>query len=305
MRQFLIPRVVSLTLLFAFSAGALRGAAETIPATVIADPPRDAKFPAAMQVAAIPSGGVTINGVLYLAAGPGSHPTLIFFHGFPGNEQNLDLAQAVRRAGWNVLTLHYRGCWGSPGAFSFTHVQEDALAALAWVCSPQNPAHDRIDSARLAIVGHSMGGFVAAMTGARDPALLGVGMIAAWNIGADAEDSAGSAAARKAGLADLADSLQSLAGCTPESLLEEMLAHGRGWNFVEQGARLAARPLLLVNCDDGGRAESDKLAAAARAAGAKQITERYFPTDHSFSDRRIALQGAVVQWLETLTSAPR
>ena len=258
-----------------------------------------------MQVAAIPSGGVTINGVLYLAAGPGAHPTLIFFHGFPGNEQNLDLAQAVRRAGWNVLTLHYRGSWGSPGAFSFTHVQEDALAALAWVRSPQNPAHDRIDSARLAVVGHSMGGFVAAMTGARDPALLGVGMIAAWNIGADAEDSAGSAAARKAGLADLADSMQSLAGCTPESLLEEMLAHGRGWNFVEQGAGLAARPLLLVNCDDGGRAESDKLAAAARAAGAKQITERYFPTDHAFSDRRIALQGAVVQWLETLTSAPR
>ncbi len=305
MRQFFIPRLPSLTLLFGLLAGGWLRAAETVPTSVITDPPRDAKFPAGMQVAAIPTGGVAINGVLYLAAGPGPHPTLVFFHGFPGNEQNLDLAQAVRRAGWNVLTLHYRGCWGSPGAFSFAHVQEDALAALAWVRSPQNPAHDRIDSSRLAIVGHSMGGFVAAMTGARDPALLGVGMIAAWNIGADAEGFAGSEAARKAGLADLAESMQSLAGCTPESLFEEMAAHGREWNFVEQGAGLAARPLLLVNCDDGLRAESDKLAAAARAAGAKQITERYFPTDHAFSDRRIALQGAVVQWLETLTSAPR
>ena len=34
---------------------------------------------------------------------------MILFHGLPGNEQNLDLAQAIRRANWNVLTLHYRG----------------------------------------------------------------------------------------------------------------------------------------------------------------------------------------------------
>jgi pimeloyl-ACP methyl ester carboxylesterase len=58
-----------------------------------------------------------LNAVIYVAAGKGPHPTLLLLHGFPGNEQNLDLAQAARRAGWNVLTLHYRGSWGSPGPF--------------------------------------------------------------------------------------------------------------------------------------------------------------------------------------------
>jgi predicted alpha/beta-fold hydrolase len=37
---------------------------------------------------------------------------VILFHGLPGNVQNLDLAQAIRRANWNVLTLHYRGSLG-------------------------------------------------------------------------------------------------------------------------------------------------------------------------------------------------
>ena len=50
-----------------------------------------------------------------------------------GNEQNLDLAQSVRRAGWNVLTFHYRGSWGSEGAFSFGHALEDADSAIAFL----------------------------------------------------------------------------------------------------------------------------------------------------------------------------
>ena len=48
-------------------------------------------------------------------AGAGRRPTVVLLHGLPGNEKNLDLAQAIRRAGWNVVTFNYRGSWGSPG----------------------------------------------------------------------------------------------------------------------------------------------------------------------------------------------
>ena len=41
--------------------------------------------------------------VIYIASGPGPHPTVLMLHGFPGNEKNLDLAYSFRRAGWNVL----------------------------------------------------------------------------------------------------------------------------------------------------------------------------------------------------------
>ena len=57
-------------------------------------------------------------GLFLLASGTQPHPTVILLHGFPGYEQNIDLAQSLRRDGWNVLAMHYRGAWGSQGTFS-------------------------------------------------------------------------------------------------------------------------------------------------------------------------------------------
>ena len=61
-----------------------------------------------MAVLHIPSHGVSNNGLIYQPSGAGPHPTLIVCHGLPGNEKNLDLAQAVRRAGWNAVTFSAR-----------------------------------------------------------------------------------------------------------------------------------------------------------------------------------------------------
>ena len=43
--------------------------------------------------------------IAYYEEGPAKGPVAILLHGVPGNEQNLDLAQAIRRAGWTVVTL--------------------------------------------------------------------------------------------------------------------------------------------------------------------------------------------------------
>ena len=107
-----------------------------IPPAVISDPAPDPAHPPRSAQVLVPSHEMGMNGLFYLAGGPGPHPTLILLHGFPGNEQNLDLAQAVRRAGWNVLTLHYRGTWGSPGDFSIVHALEDTDAAVDFVRQP-------------------------------------------------------------------------------------------------------------------------------------------------------------------------
>ncbi|MEO6228194.1 MAG: hypothetical protein ABIO61_10130 [Thermomonas sp.] len=76
---------------------------------------------AEMQSMQIPSHGAKLNALMYVAAGAKPHPTVILLHGFPGNERNLDLAQDIRRAGWNVLYFNYRGAWGTPGDFSFAN----------------------------------------------------------------------------------------------------------------------------------------------------------------------------------------
>ena len=68
----------------------------------------DGRAPASMETFQIPSHGALLNAFVYVAAGARLHPAVILLHGFPGNERNLDLAQDMRRAGWDVLYFNYR-----------------------------------------------------------------------------------------------------------------------------------------------------------------------------------------------------
>ena len=153
------------------------------PAAIFTDPAHDAKHPARMEVLHIPSGGGMLNGVAYLAAGAGPHPTLLIMHGLPGNEKNLDLAQAVRRAGWNAVTFNYRGSWGSPGHYSFAGNLVDGAAVLGYLRDPKHAAKLDVDTSCIALAGHSTGGWVAAMTAEHDPKLMGTALISAANMG--------------------------------------------------------------------------------------------------------------------------
>ena len=92
-----------------------------------------AQLLASMETFQIPSHGALLNALAYVAEGAGPHPVVILLHGFPGNEKNLDMAQAIRRDGWDVVYFDYRGSWGSPGDFSFTHSIEDTQAAVAYL----------------------------------------------------------------------------------------------------------------------------------------------------------------------------
>src|SRR4249919_753478 len=92
--------------------------AQTIPTAIVADPPADAKFPPGIAGITVPSHGVDMDATYYLAGGAGRHGTVLLLQGLPGYESNVDLAQSVRRAGWNVLLFHYRGTWGTAGTFS-------------------------------------------------------------------------------------------------------------------------------------------------------------------------------------------
>lgn len=201
-------------------------AAPEIPAAIYTDPAPDKAHPAAMEVVHIPSGGVEINGVVYIAAGAGPHPAVVLCHGLPGNEKNLDLAQAMRRAGWTVITFNYRGSWGSPGQYRFAQNLEDANAVLAFARDPANAAKLRIDPASLVVVGHSMGGWVTALTAANDKTLLGAAMISAANLGAF-----GKAPRDQLAAAMLANGQEALAGTSPETMADEMIANADRFDF--------------------------------------------------------------------------
>jgi pimeloyl-ACP methyl ester carboxylesterase len=140
-------------------------------------------YPASMQTFQIPSHGALLNAFVYVAAGPGPHPALVLLHGFPGNERNLDLAQDIRRAGWDVLYFNYRGSWGSPGDFSFSQAIEDTAAATAYLRQPEMTKLLRLDPSRIILIGHSMGGFRAVQGAAADPAIIAFGLISAADLG--------------------------------------------------------------------------------------------------------------------------
>jgi pimeloyl-ACP methyl ester carboxylesterase len=252
----------------------------------------------------IPSHGAQLNAIAYLAAGAGPHPVVIVLHGFPGNEKNLDLAQSIRRAGWNAVFFDYRGSWGSPGSFSFGNSIEDTVAAITYLRDPANATRLHTDPKRIVLVGHSMGGFMAAYAGSHDPTILGVGLISAANFydwaGGDLkpEQEQANHARLVKGIAD--NDILPLAGCTAESLAEEMLSHRKQWNFVDYAAMFGTRPLLLITSNDGLASGATRLATTVRALGSNHVTEQHFATDHSYSDQRIALQVAILNWLATL-----
>ena len=274
---------------------AAHNASPDIPAAIYTDPPANRAHPAAMEVVHIPSGGVEINGVVYVAEGPGPHPTVILCHGLPGLEKNLDLAQAMRRAGWTVITFNYRGSWGSPGDYRFAQNLEDANAVLAFARNPANAAKLRIDPKRLVVIGHSMGGWVTALTAAHDKSLLGGAMISAGNmgmIGALPRDQA-------AGLLRN-NGMEALAGTTPEIMADEIIANKDRFDFAKAAPQLLQTNLFVLTSDDGLAGMSDALTGAIRAGGGTKVKTLHVATDHSWSNARIRLQSEILNWLATL-----
>ena len=281
-----------LILMLCLTAG--RISAQSVPAAIGTDPPVDSAHPASSSVLHIPSHGVLINGLVYLPAGTGPHPTAVICHGLPGNEKNLDLAQALRRAGWNAVTFNYRGSWGSPGKFRFAQNIQDAGAVIRYLRTPANAEKLGIDTQRIVLIGHSMGGWVTANTAAHDHALLGAVLISMADMSLVAQMPHDKA------LALMADDMETLAGVTAESMVDDLDHHGKAYETVPLAQDLVHTPLLAITSDDGLQSQTDDLLTAIKAKGGTQTKSEHIATDHSYSDHRIALETIVIQWLASL-----
>lgn len=262
------------------------------PAAVSTDPAPDKANPPKMETVHIPSGGVEINGVVYVASGAGPHPTVILCHGLPGNEKNLDLAQAMRRAGWTVVTFNYRGSWGSPGNYRFTQNLQDADAVLAFARDPANAKTLRIDPKRIVIIGHSMGGWVSAVTAAHDKGLIGAAMISAGNMG-----KLGGLPRDQAVKLLRENGQEALAGTSPEIMADELIANKDAFDFSKAAPQLAGVNLFVLTSDDGLAFFSDELVAGIKAAKGTKLKTLHVATDHSWSDNRIRLESEIIDWL--------
>jgi pimeloyl-ACP methyl ester carboxylesterase len=232
----------------------------------------------AMRELAIASHGSRMNGLIYLAGGTGPHPIVIFLHGFPGNERNLDLAQTVRRAGYNALFFDYRGNWGSGGTFSFANTLEDVKTVLAWARSPEIAKKYNIDINRIALVGHSMGGWLTLMSGGAEPSGVCIGALAVWNIGWAGSRFASHPDERKSNLDDFVNYTAPGGPIHGDAaaMLAELSDNAQRWNYLTLARSLRNHSLFLVSATrdspDENPAMYAELGRALKAAGAKHVS---------------------------------
>jgi uncharacterized protein len=168
---------------------------------------------------------------------------------------------------------------------------------LAFLRDSANARSLGVDTRRLVIAGHSMGGWVTALTAAHDRGILGAILISM----ADMSRVAGSTRTQAA--AFMADDMESLAGVTAQSMADEILANASRWRVDDRAAELARVPLLVITSNDGLAPQSDSLVKAVRAKGNTRVTAVHYATDHSYSDKRIALESSIVAWLDRVSRA--
>jgi hypothetical protein len=148
----------------------------------------------------------------------------------------------------------------------------------------------------MALIGHSMGGWVSTMVGGEDEKLLGVGLISAANMGY-------MRGLDRQGIVKMAsENAETLAGTSPEMMADELIAGHADFDFMRAASGLALHPLLVLSSDDGLAPQTDALVVAVRKAGGTRITTVHAATDHSWSDHRIFLEAQVINWLNGLLS---
>lgn len=257
------------------------------------DAPYNPEFPAQMQEVEFVSAGAKLNGVAYIPAGEGLHPLVLLLHGLPGHERNLDLAQILRRAGFATVVFHYRGAWGSGGNYRLAHVLEDAQNAIAFF--RENAEKFRADRQKIYTIGHSLGGWAALHTAQDADASAS---IAGANVGLWGQQVAENPEMARPMLQALLEStVGPLSGVRVAEMMAEIEDNRHHWDVLPLAESLAERRIFLIGAKrDDVCPVFDHHMPLANALKGKAKT-LLLPTDHAFSDKRIALAQELLAWL--------
>jgi pimeloyl-ACP methyl ester carboxylesterase len=246
--------------------------------------------------------GEKLHGVLLLPGGHGPHPVVLLLHGFPGWERNFDVAHALRRAGYAALVFHYRGCWGMPGRWSWAHALADTEVVLELLRQGSIGKKSVLDSSRIAVAGHSLGGFLALSATATRPWVNAVCSIAGFDFGAAAAAVRGEPSLRRRFVEAFASETAILSDTSGESLTAEMEAAGDTWSLRNLALSFRARAVMLLGTDFDDVAPAElhhhPLVDSYLNAGV-HLTHDCLPTDHALADHRVALTRSVVEFVST------
>ena len=267
------------------------------------NPNIDIDSPTSMQPVVYSSEGEKIIGTFFKASGIERKPTVILLHGFPGNENNFDIAHAIKRFGFNVIVFHYRGSWGSGGDFSISNSLEDVYSTIEYIS--QNDISDRlnIDVKNIIIIGHSMGGFLAFLTSIKYPQITNIASLAGFNFGFFSDYLLQNPQFVDATMDGLSQGTVLLNGTDSEKIYSEMLANKDDWNLLKLLPKLKEKNILLVGAEYDYVAPLElhhqPMVEGFKKVGAELKSEIY-KSGHSFSSTRIKLTREVIEWLKNI-----
>ncbi len=224
-------------------------------------------------------------GTLYLARGDEPKPTALLLHGCPGVEKNLDLAAALRDRGWNGLLFHYRGCWGSAGRYDLRTIPRDVAAAVDHL---QAGGYESVDPARLAVIGHSLGGWAAVLAAADDKRLRAVAVC-----GAPAE-----LGSLELTAVQLDREIIRFLTTTPTEFLSQREDIGRRPRPLDVVASISPRPLLVVHGSNDEWVPVAHARSLYERAGKPCRFVEIAGANHSFAWHRAELRDVVAGWLD-------
>ena len=199
------------------------------------------------------------------------------------------------------MFFHYRGAWGAEGSYSIRNLDDDTLAVLAFLREPDNARRLRVDTARLTVLGHSVGGYTALAAGRQDAGLVCVGAMSPanmglWKAGFETGDLTGSR------LTTYADSLFMLAGFSGKAMSQQLQRSSMDELDIRGfGPGLAGKSVFMVVGDQDSVTPAATMFTPATEAYAEieglSLQQHIISGDHSFSWSRLQLSRLVLDWL--------
>jgi len=229
--------------------------------------------------------GDTISGYGFIANDSTLKETIILVAGYPGNDNNFDLAQALRRNGKNVIHFNHRGAWGSQGQYTYSSCLEDIDKVIEYLTDPSVANDLRIDTSQITLIGRSYGGGIALIQGSQNKYVKKIIAITSVNYGALMNN-----------YKDLSELggfkrymvKQVMIDTDIDLFLQELLDKKEEFNILAFAKFLKNKKVLILEDSD----KNDKW--TSQLTDAKIVK---FESGHNFIDKRIEMIDLIVDWI--------